>query len=429
MANVVLSSSQGLNTPIEAVQQPNPFPSFMRKLCAFLDGPMQNLNDAIEAGRSTVGDFLRAWAPIGKLLPSIMPLIPHMGQRQGRDVLRRLAFVPASIEYHSQCKGEYPGTGLRQANGMEEALIALGHAANHVPRDSHDTLWRWNTGTDRIRFTGDAQENVFAHGVIQTDRVHAESCGAIRPVCWGSAELVSPQTAEALRCAEANTHFLCDIYIAFRTPRADWGLKPDFFMKRLRTYLMAYPVGGVTLKGPNAANIASQVSVDFLTGFGSRAYYERWATERMKHMTQEDAFQVEMDALQTEPLSVLVLRTLGLAEDLFLSMEDHQVAAQIVGQGAVARAAITAFTGFAREQIRLSGIHWSLMKSHLINPGAALTPEEKATMPVKHDRGTGRTGHDDTYAIFRMRHDHPVISKLIRAVAMMPEGESYEAGL
>ena len=200
-------------------------------------------------------------------------------------------------------------------------------------------------------------------------------------------------------------------------------------MKRLRTYLLEYPVDGVTLTGPNAANIASQVSVDFLTGFGSRAYYEQWALKRMKHMTPEDAFQVEMDAQQTDPLSALVLGALVLPEDLFVTMEDYQVAAQIVGQGPKARSAITAFAGFAREQIRLSGIHWSLLKSHLINPGQALTAEEAAKMPVQHDRGTGKTGHEATHGIFMMRHEHPVISKLVRAVALLPEGGRDEAGI
>jgi hypothetical protein len=41
-----------------------------------------------------------------------------------------------------------------------------------------------------------------------------------------------------------------------------------------------------------------------------------------------------MDALQTEPLSTLALRALGLPEELFVTMEDYQVAAQIVGQNA-----------------------------------------------------------------------------------------------
>ena len=182
---------------------------------------------------------------------------------------------------------------------------------------SHDTLWRWNVGPDRIRFTGDAQENVFARGVIETDRLHTDSCAAIRPGCWGTEPLASQGTAESLRRAAENTRMLSEMYVAFRTPRADWSLKPDFFMKRLRTYLLAYPVGGRTFTGPNAANIASQISLDFLTGFGSRAHYDQWAVQRMKHMTLEDAFQVEMDALQTEPLTALVLRELGLTEDVF----------------------------------------------------------------------------------------------------------------
>ena len=50
MANTALTGSQGLNTQTNAVQHPNVFPSFMRGLCAFLDGPLQNLNDDIEAG-------------------------------------------------------------------------------------------------------------------------------------------------------------------------------------------------------------------------------------------------------------------------------------------------------------------------------------------------------------------------------------------
>ena len=124
----------------------------------------------------------------------------------------------SSIEYHARCAGEMPGTGLLLADGMQEALIALGHAARHVPRDSHDTLWRWNTGGKRIRFTGDDQENVFAHGVIETDRMHADSCAMIRPICWGSEPLVSPQAVEALRRARGEhspiVRHLCCVSLA-----------------------------------------------------------------------------------------------------------------------------------------------------------------------------------------------------------------------
>jgi hypothetical protein len=429
MANAALSSSQGLNTQPESVQGPNAFPVFIRELRTFLDGPLQKLNDGIEAGKATIGDFLATWAPAGKQMLKVIALIPHMGEPQGRELLRRLAFVASSIEYHVQREGDTPGTGLGKLSGMEDALIGLGRAGHHAPRDSHDTLWRWNTGPDRIRFTGDVQENVFAHGVIETDRLHTDSCAAIRPVCWGTDKLATAQTVESLRRAEGNTRRLCDAYVAFRSPREDWSLKPAFFMKRLRTYLLPYPVGGKTLTGPNAANIASQLSLDFLTGFGDRAYYDRWAAERMKHMTIEDAFQVEMDALQAEPLAAVVLRELDLADELFAILDDYQVAAHIVGQSHDVRSAVTAFARFAREQIRLSGIHWSLIKSHLIKPGQELSAEEAARMPVKHNAGTGQTGHEDTYGIFKMRHDHPVISKLVRAVALLPEGESNENGL
>jgi hypothetical protein len=53
---------------------------------------------------------------------------------------------------------------------------------------------------------------------------------------------------------------------------------------------LALEIQCVCLTGPNAANIASQVSLDFLIGFGNGAYCERWARERMKHMTSDDAF-------------------------------------------------------------------------------------------------------------------------------------------
>jgi hypothetical protein len=109
-------------------------------------------------------------------------------------------------------------------------------------------------------------------GVMETDRLHTDSCPAISPLCWGTEKLASPQTVESLRRAEGTPCRLCDAYVAFRSPREDWSLKPAFFMKRLRSYLLPYPVGGRSLTGPNAANITSQLSLDFLTGFGDRAY-------------------------------------------------------------------------------------------------------------------------------------------------------------
>jgi len=105
MAHVVLYSSQGLNTQTAAVQGPNVFPSFIRELRAFLDGPLQNLNDNIEVDKSSVSDFLAAWEPAGKQMRNVIPLISQMGEMQARDLLRRLAFVGSSIEFHVQRGG------------------------------------------------------------------------------------------------------------------------------------------------------------------------------------------------------------------------------------------------------------------------------------------------------------------------------------
>jgi hypothetical protein len=373
----------------------NPYPRLRVELQRFLSGPLQSHNDAIEAGKATIGNFLGDWAPVGSLMRKVIPLMTHMGQVQARELLGGLGFVASSNEFHTQRQGGAPGAGLQKLDGMEAALIRLGHAGRHVPRDSHDTLWRWNSGPTRIRFTGDPQEDVFAHSVTETDRLHADSCAAIRPICWGSEVFASANAADAYRHGETNTRLLCRSYQALREK-----ITPAFFMSRLRAYLLTYPVGGEMLTGPNAANIGSQVSLDFLTGFGSRDYYDQWASERMKHMTAEESFQVEMT--------------------------EGEVAAQIVGQNPVVRTSVAAVAAFAKEQIRLSGIHFSLIRSHLIKPMQELTAEQMNGMPVKPNKGTGGNDNGATFGIFQMRHNHPVVSKLIKAVSMLAEGEAHD---
>src|SRR6266849_1311451 len=101
MSQTIVSSPQGPISP-----QPCVFPPFIRKLSDFLYGTLQELNDDIEVGKSTIGDFLAAWEPTGRLLADIVPLISRMGESQARDLLRRIAFVPSSIEFHAQRAGE-----------------------------------------------------------------------------------------------------------------------------------------------------------------------------------------------------------------------------------------------------------------------------------------------------------------------------------
>lgn len=398
------------------------YPAFEHELSTFLHGPLQDLNEDLESGKAHTGDFLNAWAPISESLAAVHSCISEMGQAQARTLLRRLGFVLSSLEYHLRRTGE-PLHALQLLSGVEEVLITLGKLARHIPRDSHYTVWLWNTGPDSIRFTTDPQEKAFALAVTETDRLHADSCMAVREICRAPELFGTPEAAQLLRRGEANTGEVCRIYQNFRKPHREGELTPDFFMLRLRTMLLAYEVAGVMHSGPNAANVASQVSLDFLTGFAAPTYFEQWALKRMQHMVPEDYFMVTMDARQTIDLAIICLAHLGISSDVFVSLTENEIARLIRQQPASVRSAIAAYAAFAKEQIRLSGIHFSFIKSHLIHAQQRLTPEQRAKLPVQPERGTGHTNHQDTFSIFEMRHNHPVISRLIRTMPLLQEVE------
>jgi hypothetical protein len=404
---------------------PCAYPAFERELSTFLHGPLQNLNEDIESGKARTSDFLNAWTPTSELLQAAHPFIYEMGQPQARELLRRLGFVVSSLEYHLRRNGESLHA-LQLLGGVEEVLINLGKLARHIPRDSHYTVWLWNTGLDSIRFTTDPQEKAFAFAVTETDRLHSDSCMAIREICRAPEIFATPDAVQLLRRGEANTHEICGMYQTFRKPHQAGELTPDFFMCRLRTMLLAYEVGGAMHSGPNAANVASQVSLDFLTGFAAPSYFQQWALKRMQHMVPEDYFTVTMDARQTIDLATICLAHLGISSDVFVSLTESEIAHLIWQQPACLRSAVAAYAAFAKEQIRLSGIHFSLIKSHLIHAQQRLTPEQQAKLPVQPDRGTGHTDHKDTFSIFEMRHNHPVISRLIRATALLQEAEVHD---
>ena len=397
------------------------FDQFERGLYRFVYGQLQNINTEIDQGRKTPIDFLMEWE---KVQPGLEPAIQRfmeMGEEQAREMLTRLAFVPTSFEHHLQRRGEKPGVGLSMLQYMERALIALGAAAHHPPRDSHHTLWILDAGEARCSFTGHHMENAFAHSVAETDRLNRDTCWHLRRSCCDPESIGTRDAVFAFRAATSNVGRLCDLYIALRD-----AVSPIFFTTELRSYLVPYAVGGEVYAGPNAANLASPISLDYLTGFPDATYYERTVVKRMAHMTPTERFQVQRD-VEREPISQILVDAMGLSAEQFALLTEAEIAATIVGQTACFRAAICEFAAFAKSQIRLSGIHWSLILSHLIAPSKTLASGDIG--PVSPHAGVGGASHADTHSIFAMRRTHPVISKLIAAVAHLPEGVRHEAGI
>jgi hypothetical protein len=408
-----------LENTISFVEGSRDLADFIASLDRFVHGPLQALNDSIESGDKDLDGLLHDWLPIESQVRKCISKFEMLDIASARTLLTNLAFVPSSFEFHAQRAGLVAGAGLSMIPDTQRALIRLGVAGRHEPRDSHYTIWLWNSGNNRIRFTGDLQENSFANAVVETDAVNNAICCALRTL-RGRPQLHAPSTASELA---ALTHELRQLCLTYQHLRSE--LSPTFFMRRLRTYLVKYPVAEVLLDGPNAANIASQLSADYLIGFPDPSYSETWARTRLRHMIDTDQAQVERD-IDTRPLSLVICDEMKIPQQVFLTLSDYQVAAYIVGQPATFRRTIVEYARLASEAIRLSGIHWSLIISHLIKPASQPNTRDERVLPISPHEGTGGHSHPDTYSIFEMRRKQPIITKLLRAVALLPEGGDDE---
>lgn len=342
-------------------------------------------------------------------------------QNDARLLIQLLGFAVSSVERHTQSSGMQPGEGLAKLVYAEEIMGKLSRIAHHPPRDSHYTYWLWNSQKDPLTFTGNSQEVFFNRVVNQTEIFHSDSCNNLRQLCENKINVCSPTAIDAMIASEQNMLNLWREFRAFMDPTENLdrrNVEPLFFMTRMRTYLTAYPIQGEMWSGVNAANLASQMQIDYLIGTVSYKY-RNVIKDRMRYLTVEDQNLLLSDT-KLPSVADCLIKEIGLTPMRIQHWDEQSLVSHIGAQPSTTLTALNAYKRLVLAAAKLSAMHWALIQNYLVKPANELDQHKHRNLAVKPDAGTGGKTHKETKAIMEMRRRHPLIGKLINVIPVRP---------
>jgi hypothetical protein len=371
---------------------------------------LPGLNVAVLEGTATVADFVAATRPLIGALNELGPAtLARLPIELARRILQLLGFIACSVEHHVQALGAEPGAGLDLLGGLEDGLAAAAIAAALPPTLGYGGYWTENVNDMPVTFTGDPQESYFRRMVVEVNDAQSEAAAALRPIARGQVPVASLEAVDRLREAADCEKRVHAAYASFRTRGAggNENFSISFFTYKMRLFLVSFPVHGETFHGPNAANIAAQAALDYVSGI-VEPFYVTHVQERMRYMTPNDRAQVISDMAAPSVLDRLL-------DELELTPEQ-------IGAGALADRLRTrpelglvlqAFAEFKRNAGSAAGAHWGLIVEYLRKGGEGASGH---TMTVDPGHGTGGRSHADTEAVMRMRQREPVSTSLVSAL-------------
>lgn len=359
-----------------------------------------------EAGRFLDSDRIDAIMPTAEASPA-----------HSLAVLGLLGFALSSLERHSQGAGRPPGVAVASYPGLTERLVRLGRIAGHPPRDSHYTYWLLNAMDEPITFTGEPGEVYFNQLVNQSDARLTAVADRLLKLRNGTLSLGDPEALVALEASAADLETLCVLHHGFRQPSAESkgaSLTPAVF-SRMRSYLLPYPVAGVTYTGPNPAYVAAYFRSDLAVGCAGDTFAAT-VRQRLAFMNERDVALLERDMTLPSVADVLLRR-------LELSATDVSDAAILAFQLAELPDAeldsVRAFARLATGVNALSCIHWDRISPNPVHNAGRMPAGKRVRTLVKPDEGESGPSLDRTRALMAMRRDHWAASVLPQAVALM----------
>jgi hypothetical protein len=333
----------------------------------------------------------------------------QIDQAQARQLIQLLGMVAGAIERHSQGTAK-PGYGISLIPYLTEMLVKLAPIAQHPPVGTAYTVWIWNELENPLTYTCDPQEVCF-HRVTQTTfKHHQQSCNALRSLCLCTVPLASPDAAELIQHAADNTEVTLADYRHLQQE-----MTPEFFMSLFRVNYPSFPLAGIEWGGVNAANLAPQMQLDFLIGTTNEQYSKETVSRRFRYLPEEEEEALKAD-MGLPSLTKHLVSRLGMTESNIQQIDGQSLTKQIVELPSNLWATYGAYKNLFKNTARLTGFHMGLIHSHLIEAAKKLTPDELNRMAVRPTHGTGGQSHDGTWAIARMRTDHPVAKKLHDAI-------------
>jgi hypothetical protein len=374
----------------------------------------------ILAGASSVDDLVLESRTIVAHLDDLgVDALATVPRPLARSCLEILGFLALSIERHTQAAGSAPGVGLARVPSLEDALALAGIAAELPPTLGHTGYWLDNGGAAPLTFTGDPQERFFRTMVVAVNDAHSRAVNLLRPVASGELSVASDDAEWRLTAAAEAEDGVHECYRRFRPigPTARETFSVPYFRDVMRTFLVMVPIQGITLHGPNAANIAAQASLDYVVGI-VEPFYRRHVEERMRYMSPEERARVIAD-MRTPSVLDRILDLLELSHADVLTLPIGDLTRRVL-ETPRARETLVAFSRLKHAAGSASGAHFGLIVHYLQRgTGSAGT---KAPVPASH--GTGGRTHGETQAVMRMRQQEPVSTTLVSTLKCLDQSSS-----
>ena len=340
---------------------------------------------------------------------------------RAREALALLAFSACSLERATQTAGQDPGEGVALVPGLADAMTALAISAQMPPNLSAAGYWTANTRERWISFTGDPQERFFRDMVNAICVQHAIAIEYLEIL--EHVRLTSTLAADLLRAAAEAQKQVKRFYTRFRNSadRRNLEMTIDFFKNVMRTFLVAFPVNGVSWQSANAANVFEQALLDFMIGIVDDEYVKH-VQERMRYMAPEEQ-QAILDALRSPSVLERILEELSLTPREVVALPAEALATRLRADPEMCRT-LEAFREFKEAAASASGAHFGLIVEYLVKSEDG-SGGRRAVDPA---HGTGGRTHDETKRVQEMRAKHPVAHKLCVAarVASASDDEAEE---
>ncbi len=388
---------------------------FLDDLEIWVRNTLPLLNNRIEAHQQSPTDLIVALQPwIKKAKDHLATGEPN--RADARRALQLLGFCVGSVERHLQSQHCVPGEGVAQLSPLDTIVSHLASLADHPPRDSHYTYWLWNTNPKPLTFTGNPQEMFFNKVVNFTNEAFIGICDALRPVAVGTLPVAG--ACDALEFAAAQMAAVHEQFKSFMyrsAPDGQRNMEPMFFMLQMRTYLPTYPIQGVDWAGVNAANLTSQMQLDYLIGTVLPDYSDV-IQGRMRYLTSEDRKALEADMVLPS-FTVRLMEQLGFDEPTVEASTENSLAGQMASHPL--SSVYRAYAKLVETVGHASAMHRALIRNYLEVPAEKLDEAQREAMAVDPSQGTGGKKHSDTEKIMQMRREHPVAAKLARSIHLI----------
>jgi hypothetical protein len=430
--HAILSLTNGPTTPKARTAHTINLQPAIQQAKQFATGRLPILNEHVLAGRLKLDDFIREitpvlepfskamfgrrawWSRALRMSPAILG-VPNT--EDARRALQQIGFVVDSLERHSQALGITPGAALAALSLVPSVMTILGYAAGTVPRSTAYSYWIGNPLDNAIYFTRNPGEAAFHRAVVTINAIQWKAAGLLRPVATLDELPDSREGIERLQQADDLQHEVLTAYkhLAAKGDDGQFVLTPRFFTTVMRTFLPTYPVADEALSGPNAAYLLNQRSVDALMGVLTDEFEGFVRDHEARYMPVEDQHQLAADLECPSIAAQLSAKALDLSFETILHIPDETLVERMSAVTPAQRSAFDSYFHLCNTAGRARSVHRAMVKTWLEDEEKRLSPEEKTSLPVRADQGTGGAKMASLDAIVEMIKHNPRVGKLWKA--------------